>query len=165
MGKYFKCDQRSGYECDKWQFVHSGRKKQQAVEETTKTVADGLKQNITPGNISGLKSLFTGGGASSITGNPIVQNIEKMVINTLIQKVGLSPNISNSVASSIVSAVAGNLSNKVQDPNEKGFDLQSLIGAFTGGGNKTTTSQNTASAASTNHTGDILGTLGNLFKG
>jgi len=125
-------------------------KKEATVQTTTHALADGLKQNLNLDNLSGLSSLFGGGGLSS--GNPIVSNIQSTVVNALTQKVGLSPAIATTVASTVISAVMNVLSKKVNDPNDKGFNLESIVGAFTGG-NK-----------SGSGGGDLLGSLGKLFK-
>lgn len=130
-------------------------KKLQTVEATTNALADGLKQNLHIGNISQLTSLF--GGGSSPVENPMISSIKNNVINALTQKVGLSQGIATTIATTVVSAVMKTFSNKVNDPNDKGFNLDSLIGAFTGGNGGN--AQNGESSA-----GGLLGSLGKLFK-
>lgn len=124
-------------------------KKQETVQTTTHALADGLKQNLNLSNLSGLSSLFGGGNASS--SNPIVNNIQSTVVNELTQKVGLSQGLATTIASTVISAVMNVLSKKVNDPNDKGFNLESIVGAFTG-------------KSGSGSGGDLLGSLGKLFK-
>jgi len=128
-------------------------KKQDAVQTTTHALADGLKQNLNLNNLSALSGLF--GGGDSASANPIVNNIQSTVVNELTSKVGLSQGIATTIASTVISAVMSVLSKKVSDPNEKGFNLESIVGAFTGGNHSGTGSSGA---------GDLLGSLGKLFK-
>ncbi len=130
-------------------------KKQQTVETTTHALADGLKQNLNIGNISQLASLF--GGGSTPVENPMITSIKTNVVNALTQKVGLSQGIATTIATTVISAVMKTFSNKVNDPNEKGFNLESLVEAFTG-------SNNTNAQTNQSDGGGLLGSLGKLFK-
>ncbi len=133
-------------------------KKGQTIDTATQAIGDGLKQNLNMNNLSSLTNLFKGGGQASGS-NPIVSSITNNVVNALMQKVGLPQSTSNSLASGIVPAVMSMLSGKAKDPNEKGFDLQSLISTFSGGGN----TGNTTNSANTNNAGGMLQDLGKLF--
>lgn len=97
--------------------------KAQAVEATTNAVKDGFTNNL-----SGLTSLFSGGGDGSI-----IDKIKDLVSGALTSKVGLNADTASSIASSIVPTIVSAISGKIQDPNSKGFNLESVIGAFTGG--------------------------------
>jgi len=121
-------------------------KKYQAVETTTHAVTDGLKNNLNLGNMSNLMNLFNGG--SSATSNPITNNIIGTVTSELVQKVGLSQSVANIISTSVVPLVMSVISGKVNDPNEKGFNIESLIHTFSG---------------SENNGNSILGSLGKLF--
>lgn len=119
-------------------------KKAQAVNVTTQALASGLKENLNPGNLSHLTSLFKGG--NSVEKNPVTTNIIGTVSNSLIQKIGLSTPIAALIANSVVPAVMKVISGKVNDPKEKGINVESLIQSFTG------------------KSGDgILGKIGKLF--
>lgn len=125
-------------------------KKAQTVETATQAVGEGLKQNLSASNISNIMGLFgKNSNASSTSGNPILTNMINKVVEELVQKVGLSQNVSQTVASKIVPAVMGVVSGKVNDPNEKGFDVQSLISSFSGNSGK--------------QGGGLLGNIGKIF--
>lgn len=123
-------------------------KKSQTVETTTHAVANGLKENFTLGNMSNLINLFK--GQSSASSNPITNNIASTVTSELIQKVGLSQSVANMISTTVVPLVMNLISGKVNDPNEKGFNLESLIETFSGGGGD-------------NKGGGLLSSLGKLF--
>ena len=122
-------------------------KKSQTVETTTHAVANGLKENFTLGNMSNLINLFSSG--SSAGSNPITNNIASTVTSALIQKVGLSQSVANMISTTVVPLVMKVISGKVNDPNEKGFNVESLIETFSGGGD--------------NKGGGLLSSLGKLF--
>lgn len=125
-------------------------KKNDTIETTANAVTDGLKQNISLGNISNLMSLFNKG--TSTQQNPITGSIQNTVTNALVQNVGLSKTIATTIAATVVPMVMKAISGKINDPNEKGFNLESLMHAFGGNENKT---QNLES--------EILGGIGKLF--
>lgn len=112
-------------------------KKDITIQTTTSAVTDGLKNNI--GNIAGL---FGSGDSSAL-----INNIEDTVVSTLVEKVGLNSNTANSIASAVIPAVVKALSGKVNDPNDKGFSLESVVEAFGGGSG----------------IGGLLGKIGGLF--
>lgn len=121
-------------------------KKSQTIETATHAVTNGLKENFTLGNMSNVMSLFNGG--SSMESNPITNNIMNSVATELIQKVGLPQSVANMISTKAVPLVMKLISGKVNDPNEKGFNVESLIAMFSGGNG--------------NHA-NILGSLGKLF--
>lgn len=119
-------------------------KKEAAVETTTSTIVDGLKEHFTPDNLASITSLFSGSGSAG--GGDIVSGLQSSVVNALSEKVGLNKDIANSIASAVVPAIMSLFSQKVNDPNDKGFSIESIVGAFGGKGS-----------------GGILGALGGLF--
>ncbi|GEM_PF-1555431 len=125
-------------------------KKSEAIETTANAVTDGLKQNFSLDNMGNLMNLFKGG--SSVQSNPVTSSIQSTVANALSQKVGLSSTIATAIAATVVPMVMKAIAGKVNDPNEKGFDLQNLMNAFGGTENKTQSVGN-----------EILGGLGKLF--
>lgn len=118
-------------------------KKEAAVEATTSTIIDGLKEHFTPDNLSAITNLFTGGGSTG--GSDIVSGLQSSVVNALSEKVGLNKDTANSIASAVIPAITSLFSKKVNDPNNKEFSIESLMKAFSGKG------------------GGIFGALGGLF--
>lgn len=120
-------------------------KKAATVDTMANALTDGLKSNFTLDNILNIKDLFS--KKASVEKNPITNNITETVASSLMQKIGLSPQVANMLSSTVVPLVMKALSGKVNDPNAKGFDIESLIGMFGGSGGA----------------GSILGSLGKLF--
>lgn len=120
-------------------------KKDAAVDATTSSIVDGLKEHFTPDNLSALTSLF-GGGASDAQG--ISASLQNSVVSALCEKVGLSKDVANGIASVVIPAVIGLFSKKTNDSNDSEFSIESLVQAFNGGNG-----------------GGIFDALGSLFGG
>ncbi|MCD7901713.1 MAG: hypothetical protein LUH22_18215 [Bacteroides sp.] len=120
-------------------------KKAETVNTVTNAVTDGLKNNFTMDNILNIKNLFK--KETPVENNPITNNIQGTVTSSLMEKIGLSPQVAALLSSTVVPLVLKSLSGKVNDPNEKGFNIESLIGMFSGSGNS----------------GNLMGSLGKLF--
>lgn len=126
-------------------------KKDAAVETTTSAILDGLKSNITPDNISVVTNLL-GLTSNNNASNKIVDSIQGSVISSLIEKVGLSKSVANTIATTVVPALMSLLSKKNADKNDS-FDIGSLIKSVTGGDD------------SKKSGGGLLDALGGLFGG
>lgn len=127
-------------------------KKEAVVETTTSTIFDSLKDQLIPDNLTEVMNLFGGGnsGASSFGSNVMVQGIQSAVSSALTQKIGLNSGIANTIATTVVPLVMNLFSDKVNDSNEPGFNVQSLIEAISGG-------------SGNNKGGGLMGMLGSLF--
>jgi len=126
-------------------------KKAETIETTANAVTDGLKQNFSLGNVGHLMDLFK--GSTSVQSNPVTNSIQSTVSNALVKQVGLSSTIATTIAAAVVPMVMKAISGKVNDPNEKGFNLESLIHSFGGGdGNN-----------ESNLESEVLGGLGKIF--
>lgn len=128
-------------------------KKGAAVETTTSAILDGLKNNITPDNVSVVTNLL-GMTSNNTSSNNVVNSIQTSVISSLIEKVGLSKSTANTIAVSVVPALMSLLSKKNADKNDS-FDIGSLIKSVTGGSDD----------KKNDNGGGLLGTLGNLLGG
>lgn len=102
--------------------------KAKVVDTTTSTLMDGFISNFTENNLSSLSGLFGGGGG----GGDLVETLKNSVVSVLSEKIGLSKEVANNIAASVVPTVTNLLSSKVNDSNEPGFTLESVIGAFSG---------------------------------
>ena len=117
-------------------------KKEAAVETTTSAVVNGLKDQLTPDNLSNILGIFSGGSASN---SNLTSGLQSSVVSALSEKVGLSPAVANSIASTVIPAIMGLIAKKHNDSNDS-FSLESLVESVTG-----------------KQGGGILGTLGGLF--
>ena len=108
-------------------------KNNEAIEDASGSIMDGLKNVISGGNLDSLTGLFNGGGAT-VANSPVSQKIQSGFVQNLMQKFGLDQSKAGSIAASLIPAVLEKLVNKTNDPNDKSFDLPGIISNLTGGG-------------------------------
>ncbi len=118
-------------------------KKDAAVEATTSSIMDGLKEHFTPNNLSSIMGLL---GGSSGESNDMLSSIQSNVVSALSDKVGLNKDVANNIASTVIPALMNLISKKSDDPNDS-FSIESLVESFTG-----------------KKGGGILGALGSIFR-
>jgi hypothetical protein len=127
-------------------------KQQQTIDVAAEAVKNGFKQNLSLDNIGNITSLFKSN--ENATSNPIVTNTITNVVNSLVQKVGLSSEISNGIATKIVPAIVTVFSGKVNDSSNK-MNVSSLVESFLGNKN--------SSDGSDNGNSSLLDSIGKLF--
>jgi hypothetical protein len=106
-------------------------KQNEVVEKTSSTIIDGLKSQLSFKNIGAITNLFK--DEDSVPSNPIVKNIQGTVTDALAQKVGLDKGIASTVSSTVVPAIFKLISERVNDPDDSEFDIQSLVSSIAGG--------------------------------
>jgi uncharacterized protein YidB (DUF937 family) len=99
-----------------------------AIETTTNSIVDTLKNQLSNGNLSDLTSLFQNGAASS----GIMNTIGGEVAKSLSAKLGIDQGAASGIASSLIPQVMNTLVKKTNDPNDSSFDLQGIIGSLGG---------------------------------
>lgn len=102
-----------------------------AIETTTSSIMDSLKGQISSGNGADVLSLL--GGQTGVQSSPLVGNLTANVTNSLMDKLGISSPIAKQIAAALVPVVIDKLVNRTNDPNDKGFDINSIFGSLTGG--------------------------------
>ena len=107
-------------------------KKEEAVQIAGSSVMDGLKNSLMSGNIKDVLKLFSGGGADTAS-SPVTQNVNNTLTENLSSKLGIPASQAGGIASAIIPMILGKLVNKTNDPNDKSFDLQSMLNQFSGG--------------------------------
>lgn len=105
----------------------------EAVETTTHSIMDTLKNAVQSGNVSDVMHMFSGGSSNAVS-SPLAQNMQGNLIQNLMQKFGINNSQAGGIASSIIPAVLSKFVHKTNDPNDKSFDLSSILSHF-GGGN------------------------------
>lgn len=93
-------------------------KKDLTVETAISALGGGIKDNL-----SGLFNTESGD-------NTTLVNLQNTISSALVSKVGLNSNVSNLIASKLVPMVINTISGKVDDSNGSGFNLDSVIKAF-----------------------------------
>jgi uncharacterized protein YidB (DUF937 family) len=103
-----------------------------AIKETASGILNGLKGQLSGGNLGSITDLLKGGNMS---GNPIVSAITQQVSSRLMKKFGLDNSAASSIVASLIPNVLSSLSKKTNDPNDNSFTMDSIMGALnTGGG-------------------------------
>lgn len=108
------------------------------MSETASTITGGLQNMLAGGGLQSVISMFTGNNGQSrnnILSNPIVAMMVGHLASKLMGKLKLSPAVANSVATNIIPGVIGSIVNRTRSnaAKDNNFDLNDLIGAFTGG--------------------------------
>ncbi len=107
------------------------------LASATHSVAEELQGTLAGGGLQNVLSLFGGGGSNSggsLLNNPIVSSIISNFTNKLTNNHGIAGNQASGIAGSLIPSVLSNLINRTNDPNDNGFNINSIIGSLTGGG-------------------------------
>lgn len=112
------------------------------LASATSSVAEGLQGVLAGGGLSDIMSMFGGthnsaassNGLSGLLNNPIVGNIVRSFTDKLTNQHGIAQDQANGIAGSLIPNVISKLITRTQDPNDSGFDMNSIIGSLTGGG-------------------------------
>lgn len=109
-------------------------KKDAAVQATTASLVDGLKQAVSSDNMSAFTSLVGSDryGNSDDGASGMLQGIQDRVVKALTSKVGLNASTAEKISSAVIPAVMSLFSEKVNDESEPGFNLDSLTEGLTG---------------------------------
>jgi uncharacterized protein YidB (DUF937 family) len=102
-----------------------------AIESATESIFDTFKSKASGGNMDSITDLFKHGASSN---NQLAGDVSNSVANDLMKKFGLNTSQAGNIASGLVPKVLQNLVSKTNDPNDKSFDLQTVLASL-GGGN------------------------------
>lgn len=136
-------------------------KKTEVAEDASSSIVSGLKSAVAGGNFDGLMGLFNG-GANAASANPVTHNIQAGFIQNLTQKYGLDQGKASGIASAIIPLVIQKLVHRTNDPNDKKFDLQDIIGNLTGGAGIGDIVKNFTGGGSSEE-GGLLGKIKGMF--
>lgn len=130
-----------------------------AIKDVATQIFDGLKGQVSQGNMQQVVSMFQG-GQSSLTNNPMVTQLITKVAGSLASKFGVSQQQAQSIATSLIPVVMNKFINKTNDTNDNDFDLQDIMKNFTGNSNF-----DVGSLLGSDKAKDMLGGLGKMFGG
>lgn len=106
-------------------------KNAEAIDAITSGIEEGLQNEVRQEKYEEFLSMFQQKG-KSLSGNPAVSNIMNSVVGNLSSRLGLSPQVSQSIAASLIPMVMNGLVKRTNDPNDKDFDLQDMLKSFSG---------------------------------
>ena len=101
-----------------------------AIKEITNQIFNGLKGQVTRGNMNDVISMFSAGD-TKVPG-PVVQAIIDNVTSNLSSKFNIAQDVARQVASGIVPPVMSQVIKKTNDPRDIDFDLQQMLRGMTG---------------------------------
>lgn len=104
----------------------------EAVEAASDSIVGGLKDAVSKGNITDVMSLFKG-GEQAAPQSALAQNIKGGFVENLTKKFGLDQGKAGQIASTLIPIVLQKFVHKTNDPNDKSFDLQDVLGKLGGG--------------------------------
>lgn len=107
---------------------------EEAVQLASSSIFRGLQTSISSGNLADVQNLFNG-GENDVAHSAITQNIKGDFVTSLVQKFGLDHGKAGQIASALIPIVLSKFIKKTNDPNDGSFDLSSILGSLTGGGN------------------------------
>jgi len=99
------------------------------------SIFETIAGQISGGNLSGITEMLS--GQQTNTNNPLVSSIATNVVNSLVQKSGLNPQLAQTIASVAVPFVLNMFNKQAGAAQSSGMDIGGLIsGALSGGGSQ-----------------------------
>ncbi|MCH5596917.1 hypothetical protein [Niabella ginsengisoli] len=116
-------------------------KNAEVMKEAASTITGGFQNMLSSGGLQNIIGMFgdnSNEGKAGLLTNPMVATLISQLAGNLIKKLNLSPAVANNVAGDIIPGVLDKLRNNTRSnaPENDAFNLNDLIGAFTGGKNK-----------------------------
>lgn len=108
---------------------------QVAIETTTSSIFETLKNEVNSGNLADLGSLFANNGNAT---DALTGNLNADVVSNLMTKLGINNEVATGIAASIIPTVIGKLASKANDPNDSSFDLNGIVNSLGGNGSTMT---------------------------
>lgn len=103
-----------------------------AISETGNAIMNGLKSEVSKGNISGLTDILKSNG--NLSNNPIVSGIVSSLGTTLESKFNVNSIDAGNIAQSLIPQVMNQLISKTNDPNDDSFNVQGMLSNLGGSG-------------------------------
>ena len=133
----------------------------EAVAATSNSIVAGLKDAVSKGNIADVTNMFSG-GENAAAQSALGQNIKGNVVQEMMQKYGLDQRKAGHIASTLIPVVMQKFVQKTNDPNDKSFDLNSIIRHLSGSGIGGDLLNNVTGSNDNNEEG-LLGKVKGLF--
>lgn len=104
------------------------------MSEASYAVAGTFQQAIANGNVQDVMRLFQ--QEDNVMSNPLAQQAEGSFIDSITSKLGIDSGTAKGVAASLLPMIMQTLVKRTnsQAPEDSGFNISSLIGSLTGGG-------------------------------
>lgn len=101
-----------------------------AIKEVTNQIFNGLKGQVTKGNMEQVITMFQAPNAKAPS--PVMDSIIETVTTNLAGKFQIAPDVARTVANDIVPSVMNQVIKRTIDPRDIDFDLQQMLRGMTG---------------------------------
>ncbi len=104
-----------------------------AVQAISSGILGGLQQQAQGGNLGSLLSMVTGQGSdANVSTSPVTQGVQQNVQKSLMERLGISPQVAMSIATVVVPMVLNKFMNKARDTNDSSVNGNEILGHATG---------------------------------
>jgi len=115
-------------------------KNEQAIDTTANSLVDHIKAEAMSGNSNHLMDILKKNDDPAL--NPSVNRVSTGVAGDLVKKLGIDSGSATSIVNRIIPPIINKVRGKVNDPNDKEFDIQNLMSSFGKGGGLTDSVRN-----------------------
>jgi hypothetical protein len=102
-----------------------------AIGEAGNVIKDVLGAALQNGNLQDVMGIF--GNSSNLQNNPLVGNIINQLSQNLSTKFGVDASAAQNIALSVIPMVLSQFSQKTNDSDKNGFDINDIMGSLSGG--------------------------------
>jgi hypothetical protein len=110
------------------------KSRNEAAQLAAQEIFSGMQEKAKNGDIDTLMTMFSTGGTNA-SANPIIYQISSNIAAKFATRFGMSPQVAQQIASTLVPAVVSHFVKKTNDPNDSELDLQDVLKNFTGNAN------------------------------
>lgn len=115
-------------------------KNEKAIDTTAASLVEHIKGEASMGNVNSLIDIFRKDDDPAL--NPSVSRVSTGVAGDLAKKLGIDNAAAMGVVNKIIPPIINEIRSKAKDPNDKEFNVQSLMSSFGKGGNPMDTVKN-----------------------
>lgn len=105
-------------------------KNDEVINDASTSITSGLQGMLSQGGMNDILKMFGGQGGST---NAVSSGISGGFIQNLMDKFGLDKKQAGNVADKVVPGVLDDMVSKTNDPQDKSFDIQSILNNLSGG--------------------------------
>ncbi len=102
-----------------------------AISSTATSIVDALKSQVASGGVGGIMEMFKG-GAAGVNSSSMASNVQSTVVTNLMKQFGIDNAAAAGIASSMIPKVMESFVKKTNDPNDKSFDVASIVSSLGG---------------------------------
>lgn len=113
--------------------VIPNEKNDDAIAQSTTSIMNTLKEQVSSGNMNNIMDLFKQSGGTT-NNNPVMSAMNNNLISELMGKFGVEQNQAGNIASTLIPQVMDKLVTKTNDPNDASFTMDGVMSSIGGTG-------------------------------